>query len=64
MNQLYFKIVELKEALRKTDYQIIKCFEAFLAQEEMPYDFSALKAQRKAWRDEIAKLEEQLNVKL
>jgi hypothetical protein len=45
--------------LKDTDYKVVKCFEAFMAKEPMPYDFEELKAQRQAWRDEISKLEEE-----
>ncbi len=64
MNELYLKIAELKEFLRASDYKVIKCLEAFVAGEEMPYDFPALKNQRKTWREQLAKLEEELNAKL
>ena len=62
MNKIYSQISELKELLRASDYKVIKCLEAFVAGETMPYDFVQLKAQRKTWREEIAKLEEELNV--
>ena len=51
------KIAELKAKLESTDYQIIKCSEAQLAGEEMPYDIQALHAERQAIRDEINALE-------
>lgn len=47
------RLRELNELLTQTDYKMIKCYEAFMAQEEMPYDFAALKTQRDEWRDEI-----------
>lgn len=64
MNAKLLRIIELKDLLRASDYKVIKCFEASLAGETMPYDFLDIKAQRKAWREEIAKLEEELNAKL
>jgi hypothetical protein len=36
--------------LQDGDYRIIKCMEAFLTGEEMPYDVVALHAERKAMR--------------
>jgi len=47
----------LKQNLINTDYQVIKCYEAQLLNEEMPYNLQDLLAQRKAWRDEINALE-------
>lgn len=51
------KIAELKAELASTDYQIIKCSEAQMAGEEMPYDIVALHAERQALRDKINELE-------
>jgi hypothetical protein len=53
------RYTQLFEMLKDTDYKVVKCFEAFMAKEPMPYDFEELKAQRQAWRDEIAKLEQE-----
>lgn len=50
---------ELLELLKNTDYQVVKCFEAFMSNETMPYNYEELKAKRQAWRDEINLLEEQ-----
>jgi hypothetical protein len=50
-------IESIKENLLATDYQVIKCYEAQLLNEEMPYNLQDLLAQRKAWRDEINALE-------
>jgi hypothetical protein len=57
----YFRYQELLRFLQETDYKVVKCFEAFIANEKMPYDFDKLKSQRKAWRDEINQLEEEYN---
>ena len=54
------EITALKQELAETDYQIIKCSEASLAGEAMPYDVAALHAQRQAIRDQINELEAQL----
>jgi hypothetical protein len=50
-------IQSLKMNLIQTDYQVIKCYEAQLLNESMPYDLQQLLAQRKAWREEINQLE-------
>lgn len=50
----------LKNELKKTDYQIIKCFEAFISNKQMPYDYNILENKRIAWRNEINILEEEI----
>jgi hypothetical protein len=50
-------IESIKENLNATDYQVIKCYEAQLLNEPMPYNLQELLAQRKAWRNEINTLE-------
>ena len=54
------KIYILKLNLEKTDYQIIKCYEAFMRQQTLPYNLEELSAQRDLWREEINQLEEEL----
>ena len=54
------KIKEIKENLNSTDYKIIKCYEAFMRQQPLPYSLEELSAQRDAWRAEINQLEEEL----
>lgn len=51
---------ELKESLRAGDYKIIKCFEAYLQGEPMPYDIGELHSERQAQRDRIKELEAKL----
>lgn len=51
------QIAKLKEQLASTDYKIIKCSEAQLVGEAMPYDIAALHAERQAIRDQINELE-------
>ena len=51
------QIAELKAELSSTDYKIIKCSEAQLVGEELPYDIVALPAERQALRDKINELE-------
>ena len=50
------RIVELKQKLQETDYKAIKYSEGELSAEE----YAETKAQRRAWREEINKLEEEL----
>ncbi len=52
------RIWELKDLLAQGDYKIIKCAEAQLTNEAMPYDIEALVAERNAMRAEINRLEE------
>lgn len=51
------QISKLKAQLESTDYKIIKCSEAQLVGEELPYDITALHAERQALRDRINELE-------
>lgn len=51
------QIAALKEQLSATDYKIIKCSEASLVGEELPYDITALHAERQAIREQINALE-------
>ena len=50
------KIIELKRFLQSTDYQAIKYAEGELSAEE----YAETKAQRKAWREEINSLENEI----
>lgn len=56
IGEMYIKVGELKRNLSKTDYQAIKYGEGLLTEEE----YSPIKAQRQAWRDEINALENEL----
>ena len=51
------RIWELKDQLAQGDYKIIKCAEAQLMGEEMPYNVAEIVAERNAMRDEINELE-------
>lgn len=65
LNNLVFikdKIKILKQQLNNSDYKVIKCYEAQLGNEEMPYNLQGLLAQRKAWREEINALEFQISM--
>jgi hypothetical protein len=53
---------ELKKLLQDTDYKVIKCYEAQLGNEEMPYNLQELLAQRKAWREEINAIEFEISM--
>lgn len=54
-----FQINSLKEQLSAEDYKIIKCSEAQLAGEPLPYDIQELHNSRNAIREQINSLEEQ-----
>lgn len=53
------RIWELKDQLAQGDYKVIKCAEAQLTNEPMPYDVATLVAERNAMREEINELEAQ-----
>lgn len=55
------RLRDLKLFLLETDFKIIKCYEASLLNEPLPYNLQELIAQRKAWREEINILREQIN---
>lgn len=54
------EISSLKEELSSTDYQVIKCYEASLLGEAMPYNVPTLVSTRQIARDKINQLEELL----
>lgn len=54
------EIWELKEKLSETDYKILKCSEASLRGQELPYDLDAVVSERDGWRAQINELEEKL----
>lgn len=49
-------IEELKNSLASSDYKIIKCMEAYLCGEELPYDINLLHAERNLQRQKINEL--------
>ncbi len=51
------RIWELKDQLAQGDYKIIKCAEAQLTNEPMPYDVATLVAERNELRKQINELE-------
>ena len=54
------KIESYKEQIAESDYKVIKCSEAQLMGEELPYNVAELHKQRQALRDEINKLENEI----
>lgn len=57
------RINQLKETLESTDYKVIKCYEASLVGDELPYDINELHAERQAQRDIINELQKKLEHK-
>lgn len=57
------RINQLKETLESTDYKVIKCYEASLVGDELPYDINELHAERQAQRDKINELQKKLEHK-
>jgi hypothetical protein len=60
LNDKNNRLNELKHNLEKTDYKIIKCYEAFMRQQTLPYNLEELTTQRDNWREEINQLEQEL----
>ena len=56
------KIESYKEQIAESDYKVIKCSEAQLMGEELPYNVAELHKQRQALRDEINKLESEMKI--
>jgi Txe/YoeB family toxin of Txe-Axe toxin-antitoxin module len=54
------KILELIQELSKDDYKIIKCYEAQLSNNPMPYNIDRLIKQREAIRNQISTLEKEM----
>lgn len=54
------EIDAIKAELSETDYQVIKCYEASLVGEELPYDIKALNEDRNEKRAQINALETNL----
>lgn len=54
------EIDAIKAELSETDYQVIKCYEASLVGEELPYDIKALHTERDLKRAKINTLETNL----
>lgn len=56
------EIEELKKALTSTDYKVIKCYEASLIGEELPYDIKALHKERQQIRNRINTLQNENHI--
>lgn len=55
------QIRDLEAKLGATDYQVIKCSEAQILGDEMPYDMEKIHAERQAIRNEINELQKELD---
>lgn len=51
------EIEALKVSLSESDYQVIKCYEASLVGDALPYDMGVLHAKRQEIRDKINELQ-------
>lgn len=60
IQQVKNKIEALKNSLTDSDYKIIKCYEAYMAGEQLPYDFVTLRTERQQMRNQINVLESQI----
>lgn len=47
-----------KDMLNNTDYKVIKCMEAFLCGEDLPYDINLLHKERESQRQKINEYEQ------
>ena len=47
------EIDQAKQELQDSDYKVIKCMEAYLCGEELPYDIKELHCERNGHRDKI-----------
>lgn len=54
------EIETLKDTLTASDYKVIKCYEASLTGESMPYDVEPLHTERQELRDRINELQSKL----
>lgn len=54
------EIEDLKAQLTNSDYKIIKCYEASLIGESLPYDITHLHRERQGIRDKINEIENTL----
>jgi len=54
------EVSELKDTLYSSDYKVIKCYEASLIGEALPYDMTALHNERQEIRDRINELQGKL----
>lgn len=59
-NKIKKEIKTLKASISGTDYKVIKCYEASLIGEELPYDIAALHNERQEIRNRINELQQKL----
>lgn len=57
IKSVLLQIQALKDALAESDYKVIKCYEASLTGEPMPYDIAVLHSDRQKKRTKINELE-------
>lgn len=55
------EIQSFKDLLNSSDYQVLKCYEASMLGETMPYDLQTIISNRKELRNKINSLEEKLS---
>lgn len=60
LTKIRMEIKALKESLSASDYKIIKCYEASLIGDTLPYDIEELHSERQTLRDRINELESSL----
>lgn len=60
LQQIRQNIENLKNELKNGDYKVIKCYEASLTKQEMPYNIQELHSQRQLLRQKINELEEKM----
>lgn len=51
------QVADLKQALSDSDYKVMKCYEASMLGQPLPYDIDAVHSERQAMRDKINELE-------
>lgn len=54
------EVINLQWKLNSTDYKVIKCSEAKLLGNDIPYDVKTVVAERQAIRDQINELQEEI----
>lgn len=60
LQQIRQNIENLKNELKDGDYKVIKCYEASLTKQEIPYNIQELHSQRQLLRQKINELEEKM----
>lgn len=60
ISELLSERLQMEDALRQSDYKVIKCAESQAAGEELPYDINALHAERQEKRDRINSIDREI----